>query len=85
MKADTIHAVYGNGPDDTGQGQPFIVDHLQTTVGCSDPESVVEIPEGLIFYSSTAEEFYLIDRDLNIQNIGSAVQDLSASIDIQLL
>lgn len=79
---DTIHAVYGSGPDNTGQGQPFIVDHLQTTVGCSDPESVVEIPEGLIFFSSGSEEFHLIDRDLNIQNIGGAVQDLTAGINV---
>jgi len=82
FEKDTIHAIYGTGLDNTGEGNPFIVDHLQTTVGCSDPESVVEIPEGLLFYSSGSREFHLIDRDLNIQDIGTAVQDLTENINI---
>jgi len=80
---DTIHAVYGDGPDNIGAGQAFIVDHLQTTMGCSDPESVIEIPEGLLFYSAGTQEFHLINRDLNIIDVGKAVQDLTVDIDIK--
>lgn len=80
----SIHAIYGDGPDNTGEARTgaFIVDPIQSTVGCEDPESIVEIPAGLLFYSSISGEFHLLTRDLEIQDIGKPVEDLSEDIDI---
>jgi hypothetical protein len=82
FEADAIHAVYGDGPDNSGEGAPFIVDKLQTTVGCSSQESLVELPEGLVFYSDVTQEFHLLDRDFVVHDIGGPVQDLSRGITI---
>ena len=85
FEKDAIHAVYGNGPDNTGSSTAgdFVVDPLQSTVGCSDPESVIEIPDGLLFYSSGSQEFHLVTRDLEVVDIGKPIQDLSENIDVK--
>jgi hypothetical protein len=43
---------------------------------------VIETPAGLIFYSSP-RGFYLLDRNLQIQFIGSAVEDIASGIRIK--
>jgi len=75
-----IFAIYDTGPDNTGANGDFVVDRLQTTVGCSDPQSVVEIPEGLFFYSNISKEFHLLSRDLQVHDIGKPVEDISEYI-----
>ena len=82
FEPDKIHVVYGDGPDNAGEGSSFVVDQLTTTVGCETPTSLLELPFGLIFYSSATQEFHLLDREWNIQNLGSPVQDLSENIEI---
>jgi hypothetical protein len=81
FEKDKIHAIYGDGPDNTGIGD-FVVDRIQTTVGCESQTSLVQIPEGLIFYSDISEEFHILTRDFEVVNIGSPVMDLSAGITI---
>ena len=76
-----IFAIYDTGPDNTGAGGDFIVDRIQTTIGCTDGKSVVEVPEGLFFYSSVSGEFHFISRDLQIHDLGAPVEDISAQID----
>ena len=75
-----IFAIYDTGPDNTGANGDFVVDRLQTTVGCSDQQSIVEIPDGLFFYSNTSNEFHLLSRDLQVLDIGKAVEDTAGAI-----
>lgn len=82
FERDTIHAIYGDGPDNAGVGGPFIVDRIQSNVGCSSPDSLVEVPEGLAFYSNTDNNFHLLTRDLNVVTIGDQVQDLADGITV---
>jgi hypothetical protein len=75
-----IFAIYDTGPDNTGANGDFVIDQLQTTIGCSDPESLVEIPEGLCFYSDRSREFHILSRDLQVHDIGKAIEDTAGSI-----
>lgn len=75
-----IFAIYDTGPDNTGANGDFVVDRLQTTVGSTQPRSIVEIPEGLFFYSNISNEFHLLSRDLQVHDIGKAIQDYASKI-----
>jgi len=75
-----IFAVYDTGPDNTGANGDFVIDRLQTTVGCSDSQSVVEIPDGLFFFSTVSNEFHLLSRDLQVHDIGKPVEDTASAI-----
>lgn len=77
---DEIFAIYDTGPDNTGANGDFVVDRLQTTVGCTDPQSIVEIPDGLFFYSDISKEFHLLSRDLQVHDIGKAVEDTAEGL-----
>jgi len=81
FEPNDIHVIYGEGPDNRGQGQDFAVHYISTDVGCTDQESVVETPIGLIFYSKP-RGFYLLDRNLQIQFIGEGIEDTAYDIDI---
>jgi hypothetical protein len=81
FEPNNIHVIYGEGPDNRGQGQDFAVHYITTDVGCEDQESVVETPIGLIFYSKP-RGFYLLDRSLQIQFIGAGIEDTARDIDI---
>jgi len=81
FEPDDIHVIYGDGPDNRGQGQDFAVHYIATDVGCTDQESVVETPIGLIFYSEP-RGFYLLDRNLQVQFIGGGIEDTARGIDI---
>jgi hypothetical protein len=75
-----IFAIYDTGPDNTGANGDFVIDQLQTTIGCSDPESLVEIPDGLLFYSDRSQAFHILSRDLQVHDIGKAVEDTANTI-----
>jgi hypothetical protein len=79
-----IFAIYGTGPDNTGDNGDFIVDRLQTSFGCEDPESIVQYEEGLAFYSRASKEFHLISRDLQVVDIGKGIEDASAAVNTSL-
>jgi hypothetical protein len=81
FEPNDIHVIYGEGPDNRGQGQDFAVNYIATDVGCEDQESVVETPIGLIFYNKP-RGFYLLDRNLQIQFIGEGIEDTARDIDI---
>jgi len=75
-----VFAIYGTGPDNTGANGSFIVDKLQTRYGCTDPNSLVEYEQGLCWFSSVSSEFHALNQDLQVKDIGSAVQDFSDQI-----
>ena len=78
FEPNDIHVIYGDGPDNRGQGQDFAVHYIATDVGCVDQESVIETPVGLIFYSRP-RGFYLLDRNLQVQFIGGGIEDIADS------
>lgn len=82
FEPNDIHVIYGDGPDNRGQGQDFAVHYITTDVGCSDQKSLIETPAGLIFYSAP-RGFYLLDRNLQIQFIGAGIEDIARGIRIK--
>lgn len=73
FKRNSIYYVTGQGPDITGAqstyGDPIIVN---ATVGCTNPNSIVLMPSGLMFQSDKG--IWLLGRDLSTQYIGAPVQ-----------
>lgn len=73
FKQSHIFFIVGQGPLSTGQNNDFSDAILITTdVGCIEPRSVVGTPVGIMFQSRKG--IYLIDRSLQVQYIGAAVE-----------
>jgi len=67
-----IFVMVGTGPNTTGAFNNYSQsERIPSDVGCTEPLSIVEMPQGIIFKSTKG--FYLLDRGLNVQYIGSAV------------
>lgn len=73
FKKNSIYALGGEGPNDTGTqndyGQPTLI---TTDVGCDNPNSVVITPNGLMFKSTKG--IYLLDRGLKASYVGAPVE-----------
>ena len=73
FKKDAIYYVNGNGPDITGAfnqySEPIFV---TSTVGCDNQNSIVFIPNGLMFQSDKG--IWLLGRDLSTNYIGAPVE-----------
>jgi len=70
-----IGVLFGNGPSTTGAQNGYQpVQDLPVDVGCSEPRSVLVLPEGVIF-KSTSKGWYRLGRDLHLQWIGEGVQE----------
>jgi hypothetical protein len=78
FKSDAIYYITGNGPDITGAnndyGDPTFI---PATVGCSNPNSIVFTPNGLMFQSDKG--IWLLGRDLSTKYIGAPVEAYNAS------
>jgi hypothetical protein len=77
FKERRIYAVGGDGFSDVGTGNGFFPERITTDVGCSDPGSVVEMPDGLMFKS--AKGIYIVNRSLETEYIGWPVEELNTS------
>jgi hypothetical protein len=77
FKYNNIFSLQGNGPSATGNnndyGDPVLV---TSDVGCINVNSVVIVPNGLMFQS--VKGIYLIDQALNLSYIGSPVEDFNS-------
>lgn len=74
FKRTSIRAFTGDGPNDAGADDTFTQDELITTdIGCVDPNSVVLMPDGLMFKGDKG--VYLLDRGLQVTYIGKPVED----------
>ena len=80
FEANEIHILYGTGPDNTGSGQDFALHHISSDVGCIDPKSVIETPQGLIFLS--ARGFHKLDRSMSVSFLGGPVEDMARFIKV---
>lgn len=78
FKKDSIYYINGSGPDDTGANsqysQPIFI---TSSVGCSNQNSIVLIPGGLMFQSDKG--IWLLGRDLSTQYIGKDVESYNSS------
>lgn len=78
FKNDAMYFINGSGPDNTGLNNGYTPNPIYITgaVGCSNPQSIVLIPNGLMFQSDKG--IWLLGRDLNTQFIGSPVEDYTS-------
>lgn len=73
FKKNYIYRVYGDGPNDLGQGQFSNPILISSGIGSVDNSPIVKIPIGLIFKSD--DGLKLLGRDFSVQGIGQAVRD----------
>jgi len=73
FKEDRVYALRGEGPGNTLLGQDYTVPTLVSTdVGCSNPDSIVRLPNGIAFQSDKG--IYLMGRNLQVVYIGADVE-----------
>lgn len=81
FKANAMYYLNGIGPDNTGNPSPSYNGpvFITSTVGCSNPKSIVLIPQGLMFQSSKG--IWLLGRDgVTTEYIGAPVEEFNSSI-----
>lgn len=79
FKKDAIYYITGNGPDNTGANNDFSDPvFITSTVGCSNQQSIVFIPEGLLFQSDKG--IWLLGRDLSTKYVGAPVQQYNSNV-----
>lgn len=74
FKEDALYYINGSGPDNTGsnsQYSPAAV-FISGAVGCTNSESIVLTPSGLMF--QTDKGIWLLGRDLSTSYIGAPVE-----------
>lgn len=77
FKSTSIFYMVGDGPTASGTNNDFTEPQLITTdTGCTNPNSVVTMPMGLMYQSSKG--IYLIDRSLQNQYIGANVESYNS-------
>lgn len=70
--------ILGEGPNDAGLGGSFTSpEPIICPVGCSEKNSVIRIPDGLLFKSRKG--IYLLDRGLNASYVGAPVEDYNSA------
>jgi hypothetical protein len=79
---DGMCYINGTGPDNLGTtaaGSPLgnysQPTYISSTVGCTNPNSIVLTPDGLMFQSDKG--IWLLDHDLGTDYIGAAVEDFN--------
>ena len=76
FKRNAIYYINGNGPDNTGlNGQYSQPVFITSTVGCTNQNSIVFMPQGLMFQSDKG--IWLLDRNMSTAYIGAPVEDLT--------
>lgn len=78
FKNNRTYAILGNGPLATGAQNDFVKPALISgDIGCRDPKSIINIPDGVMFASNKG--IWLLDRSTGLSFIGAPViayQDL---------
>jgi len=76
FKKDAIYTLVGDGPLDTGAQNDFsIPQFVSGDLGCENPRSIANIPDGIIFKSDKG--IYLLTRDLQLIYVGQGVEDFN--------
>lgn len=78
FKQNAIYYINGAGPDNTGANNQYSQPvFITSTVGCTNQQSIVFIPQGLMFQSDKG--IWLLGRDLQTIYIGAPVEGFNAS------
>lgn len=78
FKRDAIYYITGAGPDNTGSNSDFSSPiFITSSVGCANPNSIVLMPQGLMFQSDKG--IWLLGRDLSTSYIGAGVEEFNTS------
>lgn len=73
FKKDAIYYLTGIGPDNTGANNDFTDPiFITSSVGCANPNSIVLMPNGVMFQSDKG--IWLLGRDLSTTYIGAPVE-----------
>lgn len=76
FKKDAIYYIVGTGPDNTGANNDFSEPvFITSTVGCANQQSIVFMPQGLMFQSDKG--IWLLGRDLSTTYIGAPVEEFN--------
>lgn len=82
FKKTAAYYVTGTGPDNTGANNDFSEPvFITSTVGCDNQQSIVFMPNGLMFQSDKG--IWLLDRSLGTSFIGAAVTDYTKAGRVQ--
>ena len=84
FKRDAIYYITGAGPDNTGANNDFSDPvFITSSVGCSNPSSIVLVPNGIMFQSDKG--IWLLGRDLSTNYIGAPVEAFNSSLVVSAL
>jgi hypothetical protein len=74
-----IYYINGTGPDNTGANSQYSQPvFITSAVGCTNQNSIVLMPQGLMFQSDKG--IWLLGRDLSTQYIGAPVEQFNSSL-----
>lgn len=77
FKQTSLYILTGEGPTDTGAQNDFLVpQQIASDVGCTEPESIVETPQGVMFKS--AKGIYILSRSLQVEYVGAKIEEFNA-------
>lgn len=75
----SLYYVAGDGPNELGDQNTFTnPEIISSDVGCTEPRSVLNIPDGILFKSKKG--IYLLGRGLDVTYIGSPVEDFNNDV-----
>lgn len=78
FKKNAIYYLTGDGPDNTGNNSDYgDAVFITGTVGCSNPQSIVLTPDGLMFQSDKG--IWILGRNLSTVYIGAAVEQFNSA------
>jgi len=73
FKENDIFYITGTGPDNTGANNDFSEPiYISSIAGCSNKQSIVQTPEGLMFQSKKG--IWLLNRSMQVTYIGAPVE-----------
>lgn len=82
FKKDAVYYINGTGPDNTGANSQYSQPtFIAGTVGSENQQSIVLIPNGLMFQSDKG--IWLLDRSLGTVYIGAPVEDFTLTSTVQ--
>jgi len=76
FRENSIHAVTGDGPADSGDGA-FQIQTVASDIGCIDGRSIVKVPEGLLFLSR--DGIAILTRSFVVVRVGKGVERFLAT------
>lgn len=72
LRESAVYVIHGEGPNNLGQGYFSDPRLIHPSLGCKDPRSVVQLPQGVIWQSDRG--FYMLATNYQIIYIGDAVE-----------